>query len=816
MKKKIIGILIILLILTVTFSGSVAFFSYLKKGKTSNSIKIGELTFKYTETSKIGNGINLNEAYPISDSEGKVLEEYFDFKVEGNLSRSDLEYEVEIDTTLADIPDSGIKVYLTEVVNGEEKEINSVVNLLSSYEASKDGRIIYRETILKNTKNYEKNFRLRLWVDEAIDWTDDEYLGHSGIYKVNVRANSNQSMANNDVVTDRTATIERVVANNKYLFAESNDENVDYEVTVPYTVNNVDIEVYESNTQATSETTPLSNLSGVSTKTISQNIHTGNNYFKTVTTSSNGKNQEEYILKVVKEADPRNDLLNLEVEGYSLTPTFDPNTTEYTLTLEEPSITISGNKVSDVATIEGLGEKTLSFGENTFNIEVTSEGGTTKTYIITVTNSRPVAPTITGGTGTGEWTSTAPTIELAGNNSAFAISGIAGYEYYKTQSTEAPTDATEGTILPSPYSLQITDEGTTYVYYRTVSNKGFKSVWSSPQVINLDTATPSVGTLVSVPSTANSITANFGVASSASGIKSTNCYYGTSNNPTTVGTVSGNNCVFNGLTANKTYYFKKCVTNNANTTACSTVSNKITAGQVYNYAYTGSVQSLKIPYTGTYKLEVWGAQGGGNNIYIGGKGGYSVGNINLNKNDNLYVVVGQHGDFTTTRYTTLPRTYNGGGSATGTFTADVNSIEYRGSGGGATHIATASGILSSLSNNKNSILIVAGGGGGAGYYYYAPTGGERGQNGYDAISVSSKTTNFGQGIDSLSGGGGGYSGGDDVDGGYYSNGGTGYIGGVTDGNAIAGNSIMPTYNGISTMVGNTGNGYARITITNIN
>ena len=59
-----------------------------------------------------------------------------------------------------------------------------------------------------------------MWVDEAIDWTDDEYLGHSGIYKVNVRASSNQSMAASDVVTDRTATIERVVANNKYLFTD--------------------------------------------------------------------------------------------------------------------------------------------------------------------------------------------------------------------------------------------------------------------------------------------------------------------------------------------------------------------------------------------------------------------------------------------------------------------------------------------------------------------------------------------------------------------------------------------------------------------
>ena len=48
MNKKIMIPLIILLVLVVTFSASVAFFSYLKEGSTSNQIKVGELTFKYT------------------------------------------------------------------------------------------------------------------------------------------------------------------------------------------------------------------------------------------------------------------------------------------------------------------------------------------------------------------------------------------------------------------------------------------------------------------------------------------------------------------------------------------------------------------------------------------------------------------------------------------------------------------------------------------------------------------------------------------------------------------------------------------------
>lgn len=486
MKKKYVVILVIILILTATLGLSVAFFSYVREGNTQNSVKVGDLTFKYTEINKKGNGISFTDAYPISDSEGKKLEQYFDFKVEGKLTRSDVEYNVIVDTTESTIPDAGIKVYLVELVNGEEVEISNSLKTLSQYNQSTDGRIIYSERILRNTKNYYKEFRLRIWLDENVDWTDDNYINKVGKYRVNVEANSNSSMASTDVVTGYTTTIERIVANNMYLFTPSNDVDVDYEVTVPYTVNNVEIEVYESNTNSTSTITKLNSLNGVSTKLTNQNIVTGNNYFKTIVTSSNGEKTQEYILKVVKEGNPDNNLLSLGVTNYSLTPTFDKDITNYTLQLEEPSITITGNKSSDLATITGLGEKTLEFGSNVFNIGVTAENNETKTYTITVNNVRPTPPIITGGTGS-ELVTEAPTITLANNNTAFAISGIDHYEVYVASDNTLPTDSTTATTTTqSDYT--ITNLGMNYIYYRTVSNKGFKSVWSSPQIVNLGVA----------------------------------------------------------------------------------------------------------------------------------------------------------------------------------------------------------------------------------------------------------------------------------------------------------------------------------------
>ena len=113
------------------------------------------------------------------------------------------------------------------------------------------------------------------------------------------------------------------------------------------------------------------------------------------------------------------------------------------------------------------------------------------------------------------------------------------------------------------------------------------------------------------------------------------------------------------------------------------------------------------PATGTYKLEVWGAQGGtyDSNYAEGGKGGYSVGTITLNKGDNLYVYVGGSGSFGTSSSSYSGGGYNGGGDA-----------DYKGgAGGGATDIRFTSGTW----NNSTSLLsrvIVAGGGGGAHSY----------------------------------------------------------------------------------------------------
>jgi hypothetical protein len=157
------------------------------------------------------------------------------------------------------------------------------------------------------------------------------------------------------------------------------------------------------------------------------------------------------------------------------------------------------------------------------------------------------------------------------------------------------------------------------------------------------------------------------------------------------------------------------------TTFSTTISGTWNAGSFYtynlsktvafNYNYTGAVQTFTAPYAGTYKLEVYGAQGGDQTYGHGGKGGKSTGYIHLNSKDNIYICIGGQGmqNISDVAVDLNSGGYNGGGG--------LNTAKYGSTGGGATHIAiTNRGTLTNYLSYQNEIVIVAGGGGGASYW----------------------------------------------------------------------------------------------------
>ena len=187
----------------------------------------------------------------------------------------------------------------------------------------------------------------------------------------------------------------------------------------------------------------------------------------------------------------------------------------------------------------------------------------------------------------------------------------------------------------------------------------------------------------------------------------------------------------------------------------------------------GSVQVFVVPKTGTYKLETWGASG---NIPTAanvspGYGGYAKGEIKLRKDDVLYIVVGGQGQSSVV--TPADGGYNGGGYA-----RDWSDGRGAGSGGGATHIATATGLLSELEDNKSSIIMVSGGGGGVGNYAGI----------YPSITITA-------------GSGGGKTGTNGVSESYVGYGGTQENGGAI----TAGTGTIAQYNGTAGIFGEGGN-----------
>lgn len=128
------------------------------------------------------------------------------------------------------------------------------------------------------------------------------------------------------------------------------------------------------------------------------------------------------------------------------------------------------------------------------------------------------------------------------------------------------------------------------------------------------------------------------------------------------------------------------------------------------YDYTGNTQTFTAPADGDYTLEVAGAQGGDhpstskeNATSVGGQGGTSKGTIHLKAGETLYIEVGNK-----------PYGYNGSynGSDSGWTGIVANGTYIGGSltaGGGATDIRRGG-------KGIDKRVIVAGGGGGATYY----------------------------------------------------------------------------------------------------
>ena len=223
-KKILLSILGILLLVLATIGVTFAVFTYTKLGTTENTVTTGTLKFLYTENTGVGNGINIENAFPVSDEVGKGYntDKYvFDFSVEAtNSGVEEIPYEVTLrKKSTSTLPESNIKVYLTDMTEGSDTAIIEPTLYSNLPQTNIDvgdelERTIYNGTVLGGELTYKKDFRLRMWIDEKSN--QDDINGKTFTALVNVY--SNVPLVSQDELDLRNSTeITSVIADDEVL-----------------------------------------------------------------------------------------------------------------------------------------------------------------------------------------------------------------------------------------------------------------------------------------------------------------------------------------------------------------------------------------------------------------------------------------------------------------------------------------------------------------------------------------------------------------------------------------------------------------------
>lgn len=193
---------------------------------------------------------------------------------------------------------------------------------------------------------------------------------------------------NNDEhsVSNVSKTIKVADGNNYLSNITLSEGTIDFDKSkTTYEIKNINGSTIEIKATAESSYAKLSGDIG------KKNLKLGLNTFKITVTSESGVNRI-YTLNIYRNdnRDKTNTLSSLEIENNKITPEFNKNTINYTLTVKKDvtSVKINATLESDKSSFnKGYGPRTvnLNYGVNNVLIKVTSESGATKTYTIKIT-----------------------------------------------------------------------------------------------------------------------------------------------------------------------------------------------------------------------------------------------------------------------------------------------------------------------------------------------------------------------------------------------------------------------------------------------
>ena len=159
----------------------------------TNTLQTGNVSLKLLEsTSEI---IDIKNALPKGDNEGKAQEETYNFAVTTKASRNTaISYSInieklEVDAGYTSLEDKDIKVYLEDYNNKEIVAPSLISNI---------GTKLYSKTNIHNSSNKEitDKYKLRVWLDKEVDisnWTKETKLE----YKFKIGVTSKEVDPNN-------------------------------------------------------------------------------------------------------------------------------------------------------------------------------------------------------------------------------------------------------------------------------------------------------------------------------------------------------------------------------------------------------------------------------------------------------------------------------------------------------------------------------------------------------------------------------------------------------------------------------------------
>ena len=189
-KNILLSVIGVAILFVAVVGITYAIFVFTGNGNKKNTISTGTISMLYTESSNV---ISINNAMPMSDSVGKIQNEYFDFSVSAKIKgKASINYEVRaIRTDKTDInrlPDNQVNIYLEKQDSNryvpvmEPKTFIPTSTTLDNTYVNNDSMLLYKGTITSNGDiSVEDKYRLRIWLKE-----NTEVYNSSMIYKLRV------------------------------------------------------------------------------------------------------------------------------------------------------------------------------------------------------------------------------------------------------------------------------------------------------------------------------------------------------------------------------------------------------------------------------------------------------------------------------------------------------------------------------------------------------------------------------------------------------------------------------------------------------